>query len=83
METLIQKINNMENRLLECEANLQIYRELFKSITEIPKTKNELNNQTDLKPFHTHFIIVHCLLFWLRALGKRVFKHSHIPKTNA
>ena len=44
MDQLLQKINNLENRLSECEVSLKIYNDIFKGLTEMPKTKLELKN---------------------------------------
>ena len=34
----------LEERLLECEANLKVYQEIFKSFQELPKTKLDFKN---------------------------------------
>jgi hypothetical protein len=44
MDQLLQKINNLENRLSECEVTLKFYNDIIKSLSELPKTRIELKN---------------------------------------
>ena len=42
--TLNQKLLALENRVLECEANLKIYGGILKSFLDLPRSKEELTN---------------------------------------
>ncbi len=41
---ILTKINYLENRLIDCEANLNIYHDIFKSLLQLPQNKEELKN---------------------------------------
>jgi hypothetical protein len=44
MDNIIEKINNLENRLYECEVNLKIYGDILKTLSTLPRTRDDLKN---------------------------------------
>jgi hypothetical protein len=44
LHLLNEKIQTLQERLLECEANLKVYQDMFQSLLELPKTKLDLKN---------------------------------------
>jgi hypothetical protein len=64
MDQLLQKINNLENRLSECEVTLKIYNDIIISLSELPKTRVELKN---------------IILNVLNEREKGYFEHNKIP----
>lgn len=44
LHSLKEKFQILEERLLECQANLKVYQDMFQSLLELPKTKLDLKN---------------------------------------
>ena len=44
LHSLKENFKILEERLLECQANLKVYQDMFKSLLELPKTKLDLKN---------------------------------------